>query len=46
MSHAGLILGLPELEVEHVDRDDNIAVYAKPKYRPCCLYCQHPKVRI
>lgn len=46
MSHAGLILGLPELEVERVDRNDAIAVYARPKTRPCCLYCQHEKVRI
>ena len=46
MSHAGLILGLPELEVEHVDRNDAIAVYAKPRERPCCLHCQHPNVRI
>lgn len=46
MSHAGLILGLPELEVERVDRNDAISVYAKPKRRPCCLYCEHPKVRI
>ena len=46
MSHAGLILGLPELEVERVDRNDAIAVYAKPRKRPCCLHCQHPRVRI
>ncbi|SRR6056297_1053541 len=46
MSHAGLILGLPELEVERVDRNDAIAVYARPKKRPCCLYCQHPRNRI
>jgi hypothetical protein len=26
MSHAGLILGLPELEVERVDRNDAIAM--------------------
>jgi hypothetical protein len=39
MSHAGLILGLPELEVERVDRNDAIAVYARPKKRPCCLHC-------
>jgi len=46
MSHAGLILGLPELEVERVDRNDAIAVYAKPKTRPHCIRCQYPKVRI
>lgn len=46
MSHAGLILGLPKLEAERVDRNDAIAVYARPKTRPCCLYCQHPRIRI
>jgi len=46
MSHAGLIQGLPELEVERVDRNDAISVYAKPRKRPCCLHCQHPKIRI
>jgi transposase len=45
MSHAGLILGLPELEVERVDRNDAIAVYARPRKRPCCLHCQYPRVR-
>jgi transposase len=34
MSHAGLILGLPELEVERVDRNDAIAVYANPRSAP------------
>jgi len=46
MSLAGLILGLPELEVERVDRNDAITVYAKPKKRPCCLHCEYPRVRI
>jgi transposase len=46
MSHAGLILGLPELEVERVDRSDAIAVYAKPRKRPCCLHCDNPAIRI
>lgn len=46
MSHAGLILGLPELEVERVDRNDAIAVYARPRKRPCCLHCQYPRIRI
>jgi transposase len=46
MSHAGLILGLPELEVERVDRNDAINVYAKPKQRPCCIRCGHNQVRI
>ncbi|MEM1402944.1 MAG: ISL3 family transposase [Pseudomonadota bacterium] len=46
MPHAGLILGLPELEVERVDRNDAITVYAKPRQRPSCIHCQHPKLRI
>lgn len=46
MSHAGLILGLPELEVERVDRNDAIAVYARPRKRPCCIRCDYPRVRI
>jgi transposase len=46
MSHAGLILGLPELEVERVDRNDTIEVYARPKRRQSCIHCQNPRVRI
>ena len=46
MSLASVILGLPELEVERVDRNNAIAVHAKPRQRPCCLYCQYPKIRI
>lgn len=45
MSHAGLILGLPELEVERVDRNDTISVYAKPRQRPCYIYCDHHHLR-
>ena len=32
MSHAGLILGLPELEVERVDRNDAIRICSQPQY--------------
>ena len=46
MSHAGLILGLPELEVERVDRNDAISVYARPKERPCCIRCGHAHLRV
>ena len=46
MSHAGLILGLPELEVERVDRNDAISVYARPKQRPCCIRCGHDHLRV
>ena len=46
MSHAGLILGLAELEVERVGRNDAISVYAKPNDSvPSCLHCGHdPRV--
>ncbi|MDO8862914.1 ISL3 family transposase [Haliea sp. E1-2-M8] len=46
MSHAGNILGISELEVERVDRDKGIEVYARPTKRPPCIYCQHNGVRI
>jgi len=46
MSHAGTILGLSGLEVERVDRDDTIRVYAKPKKRPPCLHCGYLGVKI
>ncbi|MFT6770394.1 transposase family protein [Congregibacter sp.] len=46
MSHSGNILGLSELEVERVDRNDEINVYARPAKRPPCIYCQHRKVRV
>ena len=34
MPHAGIILGISELEVERVDRQDDIKVYARPTTRP------------
>ena len=46
MSHAGIILGISDLEVERVDRDRGIEVYARPTRRPLCIYCQHDGVRI
>ena len=46
MSHAGTILGLSELEVERVDRDDTIRVYARPTKRPRCIHCEHDGVKI
>ena len=45
MSHAGLILGLAELEVERVGHNDAFSVYAKPKQRPCCIHCGHDHLR-
>lgn len=46
MSLAGIILGLADVKVERVDRNQGIEVYARPNARPCCLYCQHHRVRI
>lgn len=46
MSHAGNILGISDLEIERVDRDKGIEVYARPTKRPPCIYCQHDGVRI
>ncbi|MEM8493396.1 MAG: ISL3 family transposase [Pseudomonadota bacterium] len=46
MSHAGNILGLSDLEVERVDRNDRIEVYARPTKRPCCIHCQYKDLKI
>ncbi|MBD3649054.1 MAG: ISL3 family transposase [Pseudomonadales bacterium] len=46
MSHAGTILGISELEVERVDRQADIKVYARPTTRPRCIYCRHRRVKI
>ena len=46
MSHAGTILGITELEVEHIHRQDEIKVWAKPSKRPCCQYCESQRLRI
>ena len=46
MSHAGNILGLSDLEVERVDRNDRIEVYARPTKRPCCIHCQYNDLKI
>lgn len=45
MSHAGTIIGISDLEVERVDRDSNITVYARPTKRPPCIHCNHDGVR-
>lgn len=47
MSHAGIILGIRELTVDSVDRQDSIKVYARPTTRPSCIHCggSHLKVK-
>ena len=39
MPHAGIILGIRELKVDSVDRQDTIKVYARPTNRPNCVHC-------
>ena len=46
MSHAGAILGITELEIEHIHRHDEIIVRAKPSRRPSCKYCDSDMLRI
>ncbi len=46
MSRVGNILGISDLEVERVDRDKGIEIYARPTKRPLCIYCQHNGLRI
>ncbi len=46
MSHAGVILGISDLEIERVERDQAIKVYARPTRRPSCIHCEHEGVKI
>jgi len=46
MSLAGSIIGIPGLEVERVDRRETIEVWAMPRFRPACHYCQGRHLRI
>lgn len=46
MSHAGTILGITELEIEHIHRHDEIKVWAKPSRRPACQHCASKSLRI
>ncbi len=46
MSHASTILGISELEVDSVDRQDTIKVYARPKRRPDCIHCGSSELKI
>jgi len=46
MSHATTILGISDLEVERVDRDQGVKVYARPTKRPICIHCQQGGLRI
>ena len=46
MSLAARIVGIPDLEVERVDRQKSIEVWAKPSKRPSCLHCGADHLRI
>lgn len=46
MSHANKIIGIPHLEVERVDRNKGIEVWAKPSFRPNCKYCNGHELKI
>ena len=46
MSHAGAILGISELIIEQVNRNDNVEVFARPSKRPACKHCQSSNLRI
>ncbi len=46
MSHLGRIIGITDLEVERVDREKGIEVYAKPTKRPACIHCHSKQVVI
>ena len=46
MSHTGVILGISDLEVERVERDQSIRIYARPTRRPSCIHCEHDGVKI
>jgi len=46
MSHTGRIIGIPGLEIERVARHQDIEVWARPSYRPCCKYCQSNGLKI
>lgn len=46
MSHTGTIVGISELNVERIDREHGIEVWARPSCRPLCKYCDSQNVRI
>ncbi len=46
MSHLGNIIGISDLEVERVNRDRGIEVYARPTKRPACIHCQSKRIVI
>jgi hypothetical protein len=39
MSHGGMIIDIPRLEIERVKRREGIEVWAKPSWRPSRTHC-------
>lgn len=46
MSLASRIVGIPDLEVERVDLNQGIHIWARPIERPSCLHCGSNRLRI
>jgi len=46
MSLANRIIGIPNVEIEQVNRHDNIEVWAKPTKRPRCYHCQSSGLKV
>ena len=46
MSPVDSILGLSNVVVERVERNQEIHVWVRPRERPACLHCQHNAIRI
>ena len=46
MSLANRIIGIPNVEIEQVNRHDNVEVWAKPTKRPRCYHCQSAGLKI
>lgn len=46
MSPLSRIIGIPDIEIEHVSRHKMIHVTAKPTNRPNCKHCQSPDLHI
>lgn len=46
MSHAGMIIGIPGLEIERVVRTQGVEVWARPSFRPPCKHCHSAVLRI
>ena len=46
MSLAGTIIDIPELQIERIDQQKSLEVWASPTQRPLCKHCQHEHLHI